>query len=367
MLDFTSALYLGLRHPSAALTPWPALSSGRPAALAEASGADVVAQEFAKLAGCESGLLLPSTLHLFFDLFATLPPRSTYFVDAGSYPVARWGVERAAARGTGMRTFRHYDADALAQMLSREARAGFRPVAVVDGYCPGCGVPAPVNDLLAALRRYDGLLVIDDTQAFGILGERPRSSETQLRASEYGSGGGGVLRHSRAGGPDVLLAASLAKGFGAPVALLAGSASRMARFSRSSLTRVHCSPPSVAVVRAAERACEVNAQRGDALRRRLARLVQRFRDRVADTCAIAHAGIFPMLTLGCEAARGANAVVLHRRLAQSGIRSVLHGGREPRASFLFTAAHDESAVDSAADALNQCLSAGRRRRSGGLS
>jgi len=367
MLDFTSALYLGLRHPSAALKPWPALSSGRPAALAQAADANTVAVDLARLAGCEAGLLLPSTLHLFFDLFATLPARSTYFVDAGSYPVARWGVERARARGAELRSFRHYDADALAQMLARESGMGFRPVAVVDGYCPGCGVPAPVKDLLAAVRRYDGLLVIDDTQAFGILGERRHVAAPHLHAADYGSGGGGILRHSGASGPDILLAASLAKGFGAPVALLAGPASRMARFSRSSLTRVHCSPPSVAVVRAAERSLEVNARRGDALRRRLARLVKRFRERVADTCAIAHGGIFPMLTLGCEAARGENAVTLHRQLAQSGIRCVLHGGREPRLSFLFTAAHDESAVDSAANALNLCLSGGRRRRSGGLS
>src|SRR6187399_2886176 len=125
MLDFTSALYLGLRHPSASLTPWPALSSGRPSALADATGADAVATEFARLAGCEAGMLLPSTLHLFFDLFATLPPRSTYFVDAGAYPVARWGVERAAACGAAMRTFRHYDAEGLTQMLTRESRVGF--------------------------------------------------------------------------------------------------------------------------------------------------------------------------------------------------------------------------------------------------
>ena len=52
MLDFTSALYLGLRHPSAALTPWPALSSGRPAALAEHRGAEDVAASLAGLAGC---------------------------------------------------------------------------------------------------------------------------------------------------------------------------------------------------------------------------------------------------------------------------------------------------------------------------
>src|SRR5690349_19954494 len=149
MLDFTSALYLGLRQPSASLRPRQALSSGRPAALSKANGADAGAQEFARLAGCEDGMLLPSTLHLFFDLFATLPPRSTYCVDAGCYLVARWGVERATARWSGLRMFRHYDAEVLAQMFSREARIDFRPVVMFSGYCSGCGVPAPVSDLLS--------------------------------------------------------------------------------------------------------------------------------------------------------------------------------------------------------------------------
>src|SRR5690349_17762756 len=110
MPDFTSALYLGLRHPIASLAPWPALSSGRPAALGESRDVAELAASFASLAGCEAGVLLPSTLHLFFDLFASLPRRSTYFVDAGAYPVARWGVERVAARGSAVRTFAHYDA-----------------------------------------------------------------------------------------------------------------------------------------------------------------------------------------------------------------------------------------------------------------
>src|SRR5262245_45621806 len=99
MLDFTSALYLGLRHPSAALAPWQALSAGRPAALAETAGAGAVAAKLARLAGCEAGTLLPSTLHLFWDLFASLPNHAVFYVDSGAYPVARWGVERVMARG----------------------------------------------------------------------------------------------------------------------------------------------------------------------------------------------------------------------------------------------------------------------------
>ena len=35
VLDFTSASYLGLRHPRRTLRPWPRLTTGVPAALAE--------------------------------------------------------------------------------------------------------------------------------------------------------------------------------------------------------------------------------------------------------------------------------------------------------------------------------------------
>ena len=97
MLDFTSALYLGLRHPSASLPPWDALTIGRPAALAEPPDAEAVAAEIASLQGCEAATLLPSTLHLFWDLFRVL--------DDGQVrrPVRRRTVpDRALGGGTGL-------------------------------------------------------------------------------------------------------------------------------------------------------------------------------------------------------------------------------------------------------------------------
>ena len=69
MLDFTSALYLGLRHPSRSLRAWPALTAGQPAALESPARRFGVARQLAALQGCERATLLPSTLHLFWDLF----------------------------------------------------------------------------------------------------------------------------------------------------------------------------------------------------------------------------------------------------------------------------------------------------------
>jgi 8-amino-7-oxononanoate synthase len=366
MLDFTSALYLGLRHASGSLAAWDALTGGRPATLVETDGAAAVAQRAARLTGCEAGLLLPSTLHLFFDLFSSLPRGSTCYVDAGVYPVARWGVEHAASRGHRVRTFAHFDAAHLEHLLARDARAGFHPIVVTDGFCPGCGLRAPLNSLLAGLRRYEGTLVIDDTQALGIFGERCDAPATALHAPAFGCGGGGSLRACGANGPDIVLASSLAKAFGVPVAMLAGSREFVAHFARHSATRMHCSPPSVAVVRAAERALDVNVARGDALRARLARHVRHFREIAGSACSSIRGNLFPVQTLGCGGAVGEDAVRLHHALATAGVRTVLQSPRDPRVSFLFSSSHSEADVEHAALTLQRCLSDGRRRRSGGL-
>jgi 8-amino-7-oxononanoate synthase len=74
MLDFTSALYLGIRHPSRSLRPWSQFTTGKPAALELAPGAEAITTVLAELQGCERVTLLPSTLHLFFDLFEGVRP-----------------------------------------------------------------------------------------------------------------------------------------------------------------------------------------------------------------------------------------------------------------------------------------------------
>ena len=117
MADFTSALYLGLRHPSRSLAPWDQLTTGRPAALFTSPSQGMVAGVLADLAGCERATLGSSTLHLFWDLFGMLDTRHAIYMDAGLYPIGRWGVERAAARGIPVQVFTHHDGEALRRAL----------------------------------------------------------------------------------------------------------------------------------------------------------------------------------------------------------------------------------------------------------
>ncbi|HEX8212495.1 MAG TPA: aminotransferase class I/II-fold pyridoxal phosphate-dependent enzyme [Longimicrobium sp.] len=353
MADFTSALYLGLRHGAGSLRPWARLTTGRPAALADPPGAREVAGALAALAGCGAGTLAPSTLHLFWDLFGVLAAGGApVHLDAGAYAVARWGAERAAGRGSPVSTFAHHDPDALRRSL-RKARGRGAPVVAADGFCPGCGRPAPVAEYAQAVREAGGVLVLDDTQAFGVIGESPGPG------APYGRGGGGSLRRWGVHGEGVLVAASLAKGFGVPGAVLMGDAARVAELEEGSQTRMHCSPPSAAVVAAAERALRVNAEHGDALRLRLARRVALFRRRLAEGGIRPVGGSFPVQSLERAGAIGAGE--LHARLLRRGVRSVLLAGKVPRLAFLVTAAHRPDQIIHAADALLAAAASESRR------
>jgi len=100
MLDFTSALYLGLHHPSETLRPWAQLTTGRPAALQAPPGAESITASLVRLLRCEGATLGTSTLHIFWDVFKVLATEPIgIYIDAGTYPIARWGVERVSAQG----------------------------------------------------------------------------------------------------------------------------------------------------------------------------------------------------------------------------------------------------------------------------
>lgn len=346
MLDFTQALYLGFRHPSASLAPWRSLTLGVPAALAMPAESMAVAAAAASLLGCARAAVAPSTLHLFWDLFPLLAREdTTVHVDAGAYPIGRWGVERLQARGIPVRTFRHHDPEALGGQLRSCANRGRRPLVLCDGYCPGCG-PAPLRDYSGLAERFGGRLVIDDTQALGVLGARPGPG------APFGRGGGGSLRRHGLEGSRLVLCASLAKGFGAPIALLAGDTEVVARYERLGETRVHCSQPSMASIRAAERALALNRAAGDDVRARLAGLLHRFRAGSARAGLALCGGMFPVQTLE----PGAGAAHLHRRLLGLGVRAVLHRpahGGGPVISFVLTARHRERDIDAALAALSR--------------
>jgi len=343
MLDFTSALYLGMRHPAAALTPWSSLTLGQPAALREPPGAQALAADLAALQGCEAACVLPSTLHLFWDLFGMLAAeRLVILVDGGSYAIARWGAERAQALGLPLRLFPSGEMAALRRLAAAWGRQGRRPLILADGYVPGSEQVLPLAAYAALARQGGGYLLLDDTQVLGVAGAH---------------GGGSARLHGLRGAYDkagghLIVGASLAKGFGVPLAVLAGSGGLLQRFAAHSQTRVHASPPSAAVLAAAQRAMALNARHGDALRATLAERVAQWRSGMAAAGIACRGGSFPVQRLPGRAH-------LQQALRAAGVLALAQAGDGPGAlTFLLRADHTPRQLEQAMDLLEHHI---RRR------
>lgn len=101
VVDFSSSLYLGMLHSSAALAPWSQLTTGKPAALAELSLQPSVAPALADLLGCEKVCLGRSTLHLCLDVLKMCGrERTTLLLDSGAYPTSAWIAEGTSSGQT---------------------------------------------------------------------------------------------------------------------------------------------------------------------------------------------------------------------------------------------------------------------------
>jgi 8-amino-7-oxononanoate synthase len=365
VIDLTSSLYLGLKHDSASVPGWGRLTTGVPAALATAPAAGIVARELADLIGTEAATVAPSTLHAFWDLFGTMGARDIH-VDAGTYPIAWWGAERARCGGAVVRPFRHHDPAALRRAVAASERGRSpaaspgerrRPIVLADGFCPGCGRVAPIEDYLSIAAPAGGSVVVDDTQALGVLG-------APAAGHPYGRGGGGIARWSRLSSPHLIVVASLAKGFGVPVATVTGSGAVIQQYIAKSETRVHCSPPSNAHLHSAIAALRINALRGDALRRHLTTLISQFRTGLGALGVPLTPGLFPVQSTGAGAWLDLRAI--HQHLAGLGVTTVLNRPRCRRGialTFIFTAEHRQADVGQVVRAVEIALGArpsGRR-------
>ena len=357
MAGFTSALYLGLAHGSAALRPWRRLTAGAPAALVPPAGSRSVARHLALLAGTEAATLGVSTLHLFWDLCGQIRHQPLRILaDEHLYPVGRWGIERAAAAGVPTAAFGHHDPRSLARKLEQGGHAGpplhrsLTPLVVTDGLCPDCGRVPPLDRYLALVEERGGWLLVDDSQALGLLGRDPRPEKP------YGQGGGGSPTFLGISSPRLLLVSSLAKSFGVPLGVLAGTGEAVGSFLRRSETLVYSSPPSVAAVRAAEAALAINRERGDRLREQLAERVRRFRNGLRELGLEAAGGLSPVQNL--EIPAGVDPLDLFRRLAAVGVKAVLRQGRcrpGPLLTFLLRADVAPEEIDRAVGLLARTI------------
>ncbi len=282
-VDFTSSLFLGWRHPAGALPPWSSLTTGIPAVLGEPVAAQQVAAAVAATHGAPAGVVARSTLHALTDILGVLPgPGDVVAIDAAGYPITRLAALAAAAKGATVRTYPHHRPGRL------RAPPGRRLFVVTDGWCPGCDRPAPLPDL-------DATVIVDDTLAFGVLDSMPWTD--------------GVVR-----------VASLAKAYGAPLAVITGSSGVISWLARDGGNRMHSSPPPAADLAAALTA--LGDVRGNRLRReRLWTNVRCLRNALRGMGFRPVGRPFPLVSIDMPSP--AEAYRWWRRLSARGVRTVV--------------------------------------------
>lgn len=340
MMDFTSALYLGMKHGSNELNGWQRLTTGVPAALREPEISRQIGKQVAAMQGSQRGITAPSTLHLYWDLFGFLADHAVrLLIDEHVYPVSRYGIEKLVPRKVPVHTFRHLNADHLVQQVKQSCTDSRIPVIISDGWCPVCGRPAPLQQYARMAAAMKGWVIVDDTQAFGVLGARKNKTRP------YGKGGGGLLPWLSLQSERIITMVSLAKGFGVPMSVLSGPRNFVTAFAAHSETRVNSSPVSQAHLHAAVNAFRINQAAGDERRQQLGQHVSLFRSLLQQAGIEPGGGIFPVQSIRCPSPEFT--IGLYETLRKNRIRTVLttpHGSKQPVLTVVLRSDHTPEAI-----------------------
>jgi 8-amino-7-oxononanoate synthase len=323
-----------MKHEITELMKWGQITTGVPAALHETALSRQIGNRIAQMQGLETGVLAPSTLHLYWDLYGMLINKDvTIFVDEKVYPVSKYGIERLMVTGRSINLFKHLNANHLRENIRRKLRRNTTPIVITDGWCPQCGKAAPLQEYIELVSPLAGKVIIDDTQAFGVLEEKKYKGT-------YGVCGGGILKWLGIQSPFVVTIVSLAKGFGVPVAVISGKNSFVREFIEKSETRINSSPPSLAHLMAAMNALKINHLSGEERRMNLLMNVLTFKQVMKNLGLGLTGGMFPVQSI--NNLNYATSIKLYEKLKGDQIRTVLvsgHFNSRPALCFILRSNH----------------------------
>lgn len=240
---FAGCDYLGLAHHPRVIA---ALEQGLrdygvSASASRATTGNTIAHEelerdLARFLGLEDALIVPDGYLSNVVVAQALPERiETCLVDRESHASIRDAVLL-----TGRTVHEYAFVDARAARARAES-LGSRPFAVfTDGVFPVLRTVAPLKELLETLPK-DGLLVVDDCHALGVVGARGRGSLELARISD----------------PRVVVTGTLSKSLGVFGGYVAGAREQVDRARRQSRAFLASTPIPPALARAASAALQV--------------------------------------------------------------------------------------------------------------
>jgi len=175
-VNFASSDYLGLAsHPdvkravASAVETWGVGFASSRAAVGSVALHIELEKALAKLLGTEDALVHASGHHADTGLFEALfGDRDYVFCDEMMRPSLADGVRLSRARAYA---YRNADLEHLEDRLKRSRAARFRVVAT-DGVFPVTGRVAELEAIYALAAKYHAVVVVDDSEGIGVLGER---------------------------------------------------------------------------------------------------------------------------------------------------------------------------------------------------
>jgi 8-amino-7-oxononanoate synthase len=173
-----------------------------------------------------------------------------------------------------VRRYRHGDLDQLERLLR-----GSSPqprVVCVDGVNSMTGNVPDLPSLAGLTRRYEALLYVDDAHGFGVLGERAADSPNR-----YGRRGNALVRHAGESYEGIVLTGGFSKAYSSLLAFVTCSPDLKRLIKAAGSPYAYSGPSPVASLASALLGLELNAQRGDQIRTRLAQLTGQVLDHLA--------------------------------------------------------------------------------------
>ena len=181
------------------------------------------------------------------------------------------GCQIARARGAAVKRFRFEDADHL-RGTARAERDPARLICI-DGVNSMTGNAPDLGAFARVAREYGALLYVDDAHGFGVIGERTRTSCARTGSAATASSATSVRAYD-----NVVLVGGFSKAYSSLLAFIACPTALKNLLKVAASPYLYSGPSPVASLATVLAGFDVNASRGDELRRVLLRPHRRVLD-----------------------------------------------------------------------------------------
>jgi len=277
--DFASCNYLGfdLDPEIMASIMEPVLRWGTHPSWSRLLGSPVLYEQIESrltdLLGSPDSLLLPTITHIHMSVIPVLAGGGTIFLDRRAHKTIYDGTKIASSNGARVKRYEHDDLGHLEELLNN-APGGSRLICM-DGVNSMTGNAPDLRAFADLARRHDALLYVDDAHGFGVIGERSPDEPC-----DWGSRGNSIVQHFGESYDNVILVGGFSKAYSSLLAFIALPTRVKNVLKIAAAPYLYSGPSPVASLATVLAGLEVNARRGDEIRRELHVKTHRVLDRL---------------------------------------------------------------------------------------